>query len=235
VARPTILLFDIDGTLITTSGVGRRAIERSFILHYGRDDMLRDVHFGGMTDRAIARAGLAALGEPVEGPAAEGAIDALLERYVDVLVEEVAGEGSVRLHPGVLATLDALADRAGIAIGLGTGNIRAGARVKLGCVGIFERFAFGGFGCDHEDRAELLRIGSARGAAALGMPAAGCRVVVIGDTPRDIAAARAIGAESVAVATSSFGRAELIAAGASHVFDDLTAPEVLATLVPGAV
>jgi phosphoglycolate phosphatase-like HAD superfamily hydrolase len=218
---------------VTTPGVGRRAIERAFVLRYGRCDVLRDIRFGGMTDRAIARAGLAALGEPVEGAGVESAIDALLADYVVLLAEELAHETAFRLHPGVLTTLDALGARPGAAVGLGTGNVRAGARVKLAHVGIFERFAFGGFGCDHEDRAELLRIGAARGAAALGVPPAACRVVVIGDTPRDIAAARAIGAESVGVATCSHGRAELLAAGATRAFADLTAPGALATLLPG--
>ena len=232
--RPTVLLFDIDGTLVTTSGAGRRAIERAFAQRYGRSDMLRDVRFGGMTDRAITRIGLAGLGEPADGPAAERAIDALLEHYVTVLAEEVANETGIRLHAGVLETLDALVDRPHTAIGLGTGNIRPGARLKLGRVGIFERFAFGGFGCDHEERTELLRIGAGRGAACLGVPVGACRLVVIGDTPRDVAAAGAIGAESVAVATSSYDRAALAASGARWVFEDLTAPDVLATLVPDA-
>lgn len=231
---PTVLLFDIDGTLVTTAGVGRRAIERAFVLRYGRGDVLDDIHFGGMTDRAIARAGLVVLGEPAEGAAAEHAIDAIVEQYLELLPDELAREPRVRLHAGVLEILDALAGRPGAAVGLGTGNVRAGAHAKLSRVGICERFAFGGFGCDHEERPELLRVGAARGAAVLGVPTRSCRVVVIGDTPRDIAAAHAIGAESVAVATSSHGRAELAAAGASHVFEDLAAPGVLVSLLPDA-
>jgi phosphoglycolate phosphatase-like HAD superfamily hydrolase len=234
VERPTVLLFDIDGTLVTTPGVGRRAIERAFVARYGRSDCLRAIRFSGMTDRAIARAGLAALGEPVEGAAAEAAIDAILAQYLVVLAEELAGERRFRLHAGVLRVLDALAGRSGAAVGLGTGNVREGARVKLSRVGIFERFGFGGFGCDHEDRAELLRIGATRGAAALGVAPEACRVVVIGDTPLDVAAARAIGAESVAVATCRYDRRALRAAGATRVFDDLTVPGVLETLVPWA-
>src|SRR6185369_5705539 len=137
--------------------------------------------------------------------------DALLARYLEVLTEEVAREAAIRLHPGVLATLDALVDRTDTAVGLGTGNIRPGASLKLTRVGIFERFAFGGFGCDHEDRAELLRIGAARGAAMLDQPLGACRIVVIGDTPRDIAAGQAIGADVIAVATGSFSVADLAA------------------------
>jgi phosphoglycolate phosphatase-like HAD superfamily hydrolase len=106
--------------------------------------------------------------------------------------------------PGVLELLDALEGSRGVALGLGTGNIEAGARIKLTPARLSERFAFGGFGCDAEDRAELLEAGARRGAAALGAARARCRVVIIGDTPLDVAAAHAIGAECLAVATGNF-------------------------------
>ena len=106
-------------------------------------------------------------------------------------------------------------------------KVRAGARAKLVRLGLYERFAFGSFGCDHEERARILEIGAVRGAALLGVPREACRVVVIGDTPRDVAAAQAIGAEAVAVATSAFTVDALHAAGATAAFADLRAPGVL--------
>jgi phosphoglycolate phosphatase-like HAD superfamily hydrolase len=134
-----------------------------------------------------------------------------------------------RVHEGIFAALDASV-AAGAAVGLGTGNLRDGARLKLSRVGIFERFAFGGFGSDHEDRAALLRVGAERGAGLLGAPMAECRVVVIGDTPKDVAAAQAIGAECIAVATGSFTVAALAACGPTYVFGDLRDEGALAAL-----
>jgi phosphoglycolate phosphatase-like HAD superfamily hydrolase len=228
--RPTVVLFDIDGTLVTTPGCGRRALERAFAARYGTGTVLRDVRLDGMTDRGIARAGLAALGEPAEGAAAERAIDALLATYVPLLDDDIRASGDLRLHRGVHELLDALGTLTGVAVGLGTGNIRPGARAKLGAVGVYERFAFGGFGCDDEDRAALLRIGAGRGARALGVALAACRIVVVGDTPRDVTAAQAIGAVAVGVASARFAAAELRASGAAAAFDDLAADGVLATI-----
>jgi phosphoglycolate phosphatase-like HAD superfamily hydrolase len=214
--RPTVLLFDIDGTLISTGGAGRRAIERAFERRARRRDACA-FPFAGMTDRAIVRAGLDAL-----GAYSEADIDALLADYLELLAEELETPVNCRVHAGIEAALDAAA-AAGCAIGLGTGNIREGARLKLSRVGIYDRFAFGGFGCDHERRDELLRTGAERGAAALGAPRAACRVVVIGDTPKDVAAAQAIGAESIAVATGTYDEGALAACGATWVFADLSA------------
>jgi len=135
------------------------------------------------------------------------------------------------IHRGVEAALDAVSGRRGVVIGLGTGNIREGARLKLGRVGLFERFAFGGFGCDHERRDELLRVGAERGAALLGAPRSRCRVVVIGDTPRDVAAAHAIGAESVGVATGPHRREELAACGATFAVEDLAEEGAIAAML----
>jgi len=216
--RPTVLLFDIDGTLLSTGGAGRRSMERAFERHAGRRDIC-SFPFAGMTDRAIVRAGLAALG----GPADEREVDAVLALYLAMLAEEIT-TAVCRVHPGVEAALDAVASRAAYAVGLGTGNVREGARLKLGRVGLFERFAFGGFGCDHERRDELLRLGAERGAALVDAPRAACRVVVIGDTPKDVAAARAIGAEAIAVATGSYDADALAACGADQVFASLAAP-----------
>ena len=225
--RPTVLLFDIDGTLIETGGAGRRAMERAFERYVGRRDACASVPFAGMTDRAIARGGLTA----AEREAEEGAIDAVLALYLEALAEEVAASLNCRVHVGVEAALTSAEATRGVAIGLGTGNIREGARLKLERVGIHHRFAFGGFGCDHEDRAEVLRAGARRGAAVLGVPLDECRVVVIGDTPKDIAAAQAIAAESIAVCTGSFSADDLAVLRPTHVFRDLSEAGAIAALL----
>ena len=227
--RPTVLLFDIDGTLIDTAGAGRRAMERAFERYAGRRDACASIAFAGMTDRAIARLGLTA----AERNAEERTIDALLALYLEHLAEEVAASTSCRVHAGVETALTSVEAIRGVAIGLGTGNIREGARLKLERLGIHHRFTFGGFGCDHEDRAEIIRTGARRGATALGLPLDACRVVVIGDTPKDIAAAQAIDAESIAVCTGSFGPEELAARGATRVFRDLAEEGAIAALLEG--
>jgi phosphoglycolate phosphatase-like HAD superfamily hydrolase len=221
---PTVLLFDIDGTLITTGGAGRRAITKAFEVLHGRADACDHFSFGGMTDRAIVRLGLEAIGV---GASTE-AIDEVIDRYVELLELEVwkVDARAYRVHDGMLAAIDAGHAR-GCAVGLGTGNVQAGARAKLRRVALHERFDFGGFGDDHELRPELIRRGAERGAARLGVPLSDARVVVIGDTPKDVHAAQAIGAECVAVATGEFPLEVLRQAGATWAFDDLTAPGAL--------
>jgi phosphoglycolate phosphatase len=226
-ARPTVLLFDVDGTLLSTAGAGRRAIERTFAEIYGREDACRSFRFDGMTDLGIVRLGLGALGlEPTADAAQE-----IFRIYVKVLEEEVrlADRDRYRVHRGIRDAI-ARAHELGFGVGLGTGNIREGARVKLERVGLFDQFAFGGFGNDSEDRVELIRLGAERGALRLGVPRDECRVVIIGDTPKDVAAARAIGAESVGVGTGSFSPAELLESGATFAFPDLGAAGALEAL-----
>jgi phosphoglycolate phosphatase len=218
--QPTVLLFDVDGTLVTTGGVGRRALEVAFERAYQRRDACRSFRLDGMTDRAIVRQGLLAIDiEP-----SEERIDRVLADYLQVLHEEVqaAPATSYRVHAGMQAVLESAASRGEVAVGLGTGNIREGARIKLERVALYHHFPFGGFGCDAEERPALIRRGAERGAARLGVPLELCRVVVIGDTPKDVAAAQAIGAESVGVGTASFTPAQLLAVGATHAFADLS-------------
>jgi phosphoglycolate phosphatase-like HAD superfamily hydrolase len=220
--RPTVLLFDVDGTLVTTGGVGRRALELAFERSLGRSDACRSFRLDGMTDRAIVRGGLLAIGvEPTEA-----LIDRLLVDYLHVLGEEVAAapDATYRVHAGMREAVERASTRTTVAVGLGTGNIREGARIKLERVGLFDRFSFGGFGCDAEERTALIRRGAERGAARFGAAPEHCRVVVIGDTPKDVAAGRAIGAECIGVGTGHFSAEQLLAAGAHQAFADLAAP-----------
>jgi phosphoglycolate phosphatase-like HAD superfamily hydrolase len=227
--RPTVLLFDIDGTLVTTGGAGRRAIERAFQLLHGRGDACDSFSMSGMTDRAIVRKGLAVIG----AQATLESIDAVIDAYLTHLAEEVrkVDDRKYFLHPGMREAVLAAHSREGVAVGLGTGNVRRGAQVKLERVGIYEQFAFGGFGCDFEDRVELIRHGARGGAAQLGVPVEECRVVVIGDTPKDVHAAKGIGAVCIGVGTGNFSAPALLAAGADFAFPDFTASAALQTLL----
>jgi phosphoglycolate phosphatase-like HAD superfamily hydrolase len=219
-----VLLFDIDGTLVSTGGAGRRSIDRAFGQLHGRADACSHFSFDGMTDRAIARRGL----EQVGVEATAEAIEALLSTYVTALKEEVrrTPPERYRVHPGTREAI-AAGHAAGCAVGLGTGNIRAGAEVKLGHVGLMAPFAFGGFGDDHEARPELIRVGAERGARQLGVAREAARVVVIGDTPKDVEAAHAIGAQSVAVATGTFDLATLQQCRPTFAFEHLAVPGAL--------
>lgn len=225
--RPTIFLFDIDGTILLTGGAGRRAFAHAFQALTGRADAVGSFSFEGMTDRAIARRGLLALGRDPD----EALFDQLVDTYLVALEAELRDPRGYVVMPSireVVAELGALPDAA---VGLGTGNVRRGAQAKLAHADLWAPFKFGGFGCDHEDRTELLRVGAERGAAQLGLPREACRVVVIGDTTRDIAAAHGIGADCLAVCTGGASPEVLRDAGAEMVVQDLSEASVLSWLI----
>jgi phosphoglycolate phosphatase len=211
-----VILFDIDGTLIDCGGAGRRSIERAFGEIVGRPDALAEIRFGGMTDHGIVREALAAIGRAYDRVVAES----VLERYLALLEEDLRTSATYRVHRGAEEAVE-LARASGHAVGLGTGNVRGGARVKLARGRLWERFEFGGFGCDAELRDEVLRTGEARGRA---LASQADRTLVVGDTPKDVRAAKAVGAVSLAVTTGTFSRAELEEEGASFVVDALDEP-----------
>jgi phosphoglycolate phosphatase len=212
-----VYLFDLDGTLCDTGGAGRRSMERAFEAKYGTREPMRGFAFGGMTDRLIARTALESFGAEARG----AAIDELLATYLGFLPDELERTPGYVVYPGVERALESLATP-NVAIGLGTGNVEPGARLKLERGGLNRYFTFGGFGSDHEDRAELLRRGMERGAAQLGATPTDVRTIVIGDTPRDVSAGHAIGAFVIAVATGWTSADELSEAGADLVLRDLT-------------
>jgi phosphoglycolate phosphatase-like HAD superfamily hydrolase len=226
-AKPTVLLFDIDGTLIHAGGAGRRAISRVFAERYGHPRLFDEVRFHGMTDRAIVRGALGRAGLDCDEPT----IDDICAAYLVALADEVPRSTGFKIHPGVAELLEQLGRHDHVVIGLGTGNLREGARIKLEHARLMHHFAFGGYGCDDEDRPSLIGLGAERGASRLGAPLADCRVVVIGDTPRDVAAAQAVGANVVTVETGGFSSADLLAAGAQRSFVTLADDGVIAAIL----
>ena len=150
------LLFDLDGTLTRSSGAGTRALAAAVGARVRAAQELRKMRLDGMTDRAIARLLLAAErhGQPQEVPDED--IDAVLSQYLLALEKECAAKAYVAL-PGVPQLLDRLARRDGLLLGLCTGNLEPGARLKLGCVGLWDRFRFGGYGSDAEPRPDIVR------------------------------------------------------------------------------
>jgi phosphoglycolate phosphatase-like HAD superfamily hydrolase len=223
----TIALFDIDGTLLRAGGAGRRALELALgeVLGNGEAASFASVDFAGRTDPWIVAEGLSRHGLAAE----EALIDDVLRRYVAHLPEQLALSSAFEVLPGAAALLSTLAERAEVLLGLGTGNLQRGAYAKLAHGGLDSYFAFGGFGSDHPDRAELLRVGLERGLDQAG-DARDARAVVIGDTPHDVRAAQAIGADCIAVSTGSYDGDALGEAGATMVVSDLRSPEVLRAL-----
>jgi len=200
-----LILFDIDGTLIATGGAGERAFTEVCRAEFGVLNGTLRLHFAGRTDPSIVRDFFAH--HEIE-PSPEN-FHRFFDRYV-FQREHVLGSLNGRVLPGVLAWLAALATLTPPPrLGLLTGNIGLGARIKLGHFGLWDRFETGAFGDDHEDRNQLARIARARARKRFGDELRDDEILVIGDTPRDIECARAIDAKVLAVATGSYTLDEL--------------------------
>ncbi len=214
----SIVLFDIDGTLISTGGAGKVAFAETFHELFGVAEISSNVGFAGRSDRAIAEELMRVHGIEVTSENWQRFTTAFLPRLKQVLPRS-AGE----ILPGVLTLLDKLAAMEHVTLGLLTGNIAAGAKAKLSHYQLFDRFQFGGYGDDWTDRSDIAI--AALGAAKLhlnGAGKAGEKVIVIGDTPADVRCARAIDAFAVAVATGGATMEQLAASKPDLLVADLT-------------
>ena len=230
--RHTVVLFDIDGTLLWSDGAGRRAINAALTEVFGGTGPSGH-RFDGKTDKQIVRELMTAAGHD------HAAIDAGMARVLDLYIAELRQALRDPAHPpqrlaGVLELLDALERRDDIVLGVLTGNIAEGADAKLRAVGIDpSRFRVTAYGSDHEDRPELPPIARRRAGALLGRELAGERFVVIGDTPADMTCGRGIGARAIGVATGRYGVDELLSHGATAAFHDLTETDALVAAIVG--
>ena len=219
-----LVLFDIDGTLLWTDGAGRRAIHRALLAEAGTAGPIDGYRFDGKTDPQIVRELLTLAG--LADAATPDLIAAVCRRYVDALQEELdrAPDGT-HLLPGVAALLTALESHESTGravVGLLTGNVKNGADLKLRAAGVEpRRFAVGAYGSDSGRRADLPLIAAQRAAQLVRHPFAGADIVIVGDTPDDVACGRPIGARSLAVATGYYDTTALRATGATHVFESL--------------
>jgi phosphoglycolate phosphatase-like HAD superfamily hydrolase len=211
-----LLLFDVDQTLISTGGAGIRALNRAFQKVYALENVMDAITPGGKTDPGIVREIFEARGS--NGDA--GSMERILESYLVYLREEVDC-CSYQILPGISSALDFLSRRSDVLMGLATGNVEPGARVKLQRGDLNRYFKFGGFGSDYEDRTALVRHGAELGFRLCTQRIASEDVFVIGDTPRDIFAGREAGFTTIGVATGKFTVAELADAGANAAFSDL--------------
>lgn len=223
-----LILFDIDGTLVLTGGAGGRAMARALEDLFGIRSGAASVSMPGRTDPWIVAQMTAAHGLQSDPAALRRFFDA----YIDHLTIEVHRPGPQKgVMPGVRPLLDALAVRDDAFLGLLTGNIESGARVKLEYFGLWHYFRCGAFGDDAEERNALLGTAIERVAACGGPEVAAADVVIVGDTPLDVGVAIAGGARSVAVATGDYDVDELKAAGADAVLEDLSdLPAVLGAI-----
>ncbi len=211
-----MFLFDVDGTLIRTNGAGVRAFNRGLQPTLGSDEALADISPAGKTDIGIAQeAARRRLGRELTA----GELETVFTRYLACLQEELDRAAGFRVLPGIREFLEARIGEPRTLLGLGTGNLEAGARLKLSRGDLNRFFRFGGYGSDSPDRAELLRLGKARGETLAGRTLAARRVIVVGDTPLDVLAGKAIGARTLAVATGPVSAGQLAVSGADAVLE----------------
>lgn len=227
-----LLLFDIDGTLVLTGGAGKRAMTRAFDELFGVREAFAGVSLAGRTDRWLIESALDRHGIP----ATPERLQQFRARYLALLDASVGetGEGRRGVLPGVpdvLARLGAL-DHAHLA--LLTGNYARGAHIKLAHFGLWDHFTWGAFGDDYAERDALARAAVAE-AATRGIPLADpSHAVVVGDTPFDIACARAAGARVVAVATGGHDIDQLRAHDPDLALEDLRDVDTLVTFLARA-
>lgn len=225
-----LVLFDIDGTLLSAQGAPRRAFHRAMLEVYGTTGPIATHRFDGKTDPQIARELLSLAGLPGV------AIDASLERLWSLYARELSIEFAQPAHrtlvlPGIRPLLERLERSGDVVLGLLTGNIRAGATLKLHSADIRTEFRVGAFGCDHERRDHLPPLAVERAHQLTGVRFERRDIVIIGDTPSDVTCGGALGVRPIAVATGSYAADELAAAGAEAVFEDLTATDAVVAAI----
>jgi phosphoglycolate phosphatase len=225
-----LLLWDVDGTLLSTDGIAAEEMRAAMRAVVGPSAPMARTSYAGKTDWQIIRESLPGL--PPE------AIDERLHEFIDSYLgrlslrrEELVARS--RLFPGVPAALEALSPTARQAPL--TGNVSAVARLKLECVGLLHLLDIeaGAYGDDHHDRPELVPVAAGRAAARYGRRFAGREIVVVGDTPFDIACGKLNGARTVAVATGPFSVEELQGHEPDVVLPDLSDTERVVAAVLG--
>ena len=217
-----LVLFDIDQTILHSGGAGEKALTLALRERFGDKAGLGGIEIAGKTDLWIAQRIFESQGEQ---PTPEKVMQ-LLEAYLSHLKGQLAANNG-RLLPGFPDLMLALARLPHVAVGLLTGNLRRGARIKLAHYGMLEHFsleenAAGAFADDSHDRNQLGPHARRRANAQHSTDFQPSDIFVIGDTPHDIACAKAFNARGVGVATGRYDRASLEAAGADFVFDDLS-------------
>ena len=225
----TLILFDIDGTLVR-GGPAKVAFHTAMLETFGTAGSIDSHDFSGKTDPQIARELLTDAG--LEDSAVDAGLAELWDRYIGELEARIGGN-PMRLLPGVAGLIEALDAEPGVALGLVTGNIMRGARVKLGSVGLAERLTVGAYGSDHEIRERLPAVALERAFEAWGLRLPAESAVIVGDTPRDVECGKHEGMRTLAVATGRIPRERLETAGADAVFDDLSdVASVMEALLP---
>jgi phosphoglycolate phosphatase-like HAD superfamily hydrolase len=213
-----LVLFDIDGTLLHSGGAGVKAFARAFASEFGVNDGTERLKFAGRTDVSLVREFFSH--QQIEASPKNFA--RFFRAYLFWL-EQMIRDCEGGACPGVLEFYHALEILPEPPLfGLLTGNIREGARLKLQHYNLWEKFPFGAFADDHEERDHIAAIAQERGSARLGRPLRGEEILVIGDTPLDIRCARAIGAKALAVATGSFTVEELLRHAPDWAVPDLS-------------
>jgi phosphoglycolate phosphatase len=217
VTKPLVILFDIDGTLISTGGAGAAAWCMAFEDLYDIPVDIRRFTDVGMTDPEVGRLTFQNVfgRDPIPDEMA-----AIMSRRLAHLPRAVAESEGYQVLDGVRELLERLSQD-GFLLGLTTGGVEAAAHIKLARAGLNHYFCFGGYGSDSSDRAELTRKAIERAGLILGGRVDPDRVLVVGDTPLDIQAAHAAGAISIGVASGHYDAESLRAAGADFVLGSL--------------
>jgi phosphoglycolate phosphatase len=211
-----LILFDIDGTLIDSGGAGVRALDIAMKELFGIENAFHGISMAGKTDPLIMREGLAKHRLPLNGN-----LEAIIETYLKHLRKEVQNDRKTLKH-GVYDVLEKLQSMTDIVLGLLTGNLEMGARIKLAPFKINEYFPAGAFGSDDEDRNMLLPVAVQRFQELVQERIRIEECVVIGDTPRDVECAKIYGARCYAVATGPYSADALRETGADYVAEDLS-------------
>lgn len=220
-----LFLFDIDGTLINSGGAGKKALEYVFREIYEVENAMSGIVPDGKTDIEIIKEILFNKANVKEVD--EGIIDFIVSEYVKKL-EETIKNPSYRVIPGAKKFVQKIHYSKHNIAGLATGNIEIGAKIKLRPSGFFKYFKFGGFGSDSEDRVEILKIAYSRATKFAEEEIE--KVYVIGDTPKDVRAAKKASFISVAMATGNYTINELIREEPDFLFTSFEDPDIIKLL-----